>query len=1135
MKFKRLMNAVVAVAMVGINIFNGILPVLAAGEEDPTIQNPDPVTLDDGVVLSKTVKSVEGYANKWEVTLRIESPKVEKTSDTVIVIDRSGSMGGNSGRLTAAKSAARSLAQQLLPSGNTTNRVAVVSFASSATSGTDFTTSYDTVSSVIGQMSARGGTFTQSAIRMAADLLKNSTADIKTMILLSDGEPTYSYPFTRDAREDDDNFVAYGQALETSSEVEQSVFSYSATGSVGDGSNLRQCMEYDGWNCVKYYNNGNSAIAEAGYFKDSGNGDLYTIALEAGDVGTPILNAIASPGKHYTATPSELTTIFNQIGGNILSLVQNASVEDTMGHGVKVSGTDGTTIEWDPVVFTLQGNVFVAEKSYIVEMDENVYDQTSADGFYALNESAVLTYNDGKTGEFPIPKAKPFDLDVEKELYVDGSKKDNEEFKFKVSSNGDEEVYTIKSGSHHKIPIPMPIKLGEEYTVTEVGVGSSNEIPFEYYDEPEYTVIYNGEEQAGSNKFIVTKNHGDEINVKIKNNYESAAVSASKVWDDNSDQDGLRKNYNDLWVVVKDEGSGKYVSMKKLATVDQSYSFSGLHKNRNGSPISYKVVEASGCEEDNNGTITCEEVYDGNNGEVSIDDDYTVEVGENNVITNAHTPATVKITVNKDWDDDNNRDGLRTDNKPVEFCVTGKVNGETVYEKTCKTASSLLDEIEIEFTGLPKYDNGEEIEYMVEESEFLGYNAIGLPESAFTVEDEEDVNVTNVHTPEKINILIQKVWDDSDNNDGKRPDQISATLTGGDEDVPVTIKESDSVEGKCEEWCVEVTDLYKNKQGSAIEYNVTENDLGVDGYTLKSIEGDAENGFTITNTYEPETVTVSVDKSWNDDNNRDGLRTDSSTVTFCVTGYAGDYTTEPVCKTVLTGVGLKTDLVTFTGLLKYHDGDELNYEVTEVNTLDGYTSDLVAGEYVVITDGEGTKEVTNTYDPKKINILIQKVWDDEDDQDGSRPDEITVVISGDDEDVTLTIDADSAVEGKCEEWCVEATDLHKNKDGEEIEYSVTENEVAGYETEIEGDAENGFTITNSHTPEPEPEPEDPCEKGGCGGVDTTPVSTPETGQLGKSENGSAAEAAWINNAIGGAMMVLLGVSLFAVGRRKNIK
>ena len=51
MKFKRLVNAVIAVAMVGINIFNGILPVLAAGEEDPTIQNPDPVTLDDRVVL----------------------------------------------------------------------------------------------------------------------------------------------------------------------------------------------------------------------------------------------------------------------------------------------------------------------------------------------------------------------------------------------------------------------------------------------------------------------------------------------------------------------------------------------------------------------------------------------------------------------------------------------------------------------------------------------------------------------------------------------------------------------------------------------------------------------------------------------------------------------------------------------------------------------------------------------------------------------------------------------------------------------------------------------------------------------------------------------------------------------------
>ena len=90
MGLKRLSNAVLAVMMVGYN-FGGVIPVMAS-DAVTTVQNEPSVELEDGVVLSKTVKSVEGYANKWEVKLRIEAPITKTTSDTVLVIDRSGSM-----------------------------------------------------------------------------------------------------------------------------------------------------------------------------------------------------------------------------------------------------------------------------------------------------------------------------------------------------------------------------------------------------------------------------------------------------------------------------------------------------------------------------------------------------------------------------------------------------------------------------------------------------------------------------------------------------------------------------------------------------------------------------------------------------------------------------------------------------------------------------------------------------------------------------------------------------------------------------------------------------------------------------------------------------------------------------------
>ena len=1148
MKIKRLMNAVVAVAMVGINIGGGVIPVLAAAGDDYDYAQMHPAAyhVPDGdddesndLILYKTAEYMPGYANKWEVTLRIEAPTVTATSDTVLVIDRSNSMNGTP--LTNAKDAAEVLVDKLLntESGSEINRVAVVSYGSDVTTETGFSNVYSTAYGAVDDIeidSFNGGTFTQAAMHQAAELLNSSTATYKNIVLLSDGEPTYSYRLNNP----ENYLVSYSgggaNAVETNTSAPQTEYNYDRT--AGNGTSLRTrfntgCPRNE--NC--YYNHGNSAIAEAGFFKNKGH--LYTIAFVNSEIGTgaTILRdmATAAGGEAHSATADELENVFNAIAGKIMDQVNSAHVHDVMGEGVVVEDAahhGSTMIDWENIEFDYDPDLhkYVAFYSYDVEAGEHILDANSTDGYHPLNEEATLVYTDAngveQEADFPVPRVKPFFINVKKELVGQTCTANQCIFTFKIEHPAGAKTteYTVEAGKTHSIVEAFPIG---NYTLTEIGTNAGNPVAFENYTT-EYTV-----DGTTGNTFEITQSHGDHIDVVIKNTYETTSVSASKVWNDNDDQDGLRENYDDFWVVVKD-GEGNYVAMQELTGTNKSYSFTNLPKNYNGSEIAYKVVEASGCEEDDDGVITCEKEFNGNNGEVSIDNDYTMEVGANNVITNKHTPATVKIIVNKDWNDDNNRDGLRTDTKQVEFCVTGKVGSEVVYEKTCKQASSLIAEIEIEFAGLPKYyDGGQVIKYEVEESEFLGYNPTGLPEEAFAVEDEEDVDVTNVHTPEKISVLIQKVWDDGDNNDNSRPEQITGTLTGGDNDVPVTIKQSDKVEGKCDEWCIELTGLYKNKQGQAIKYGLSEDEIT--GYTTK-ITGDAENGFTITNTYDQfATVTVSVDKSWNDDNNRDGLRDDNSTVTFCVTGYAGDYVSTPVCKTVLTGVGLKTDVVTFENLLKYHDGVELSYEVTEVNTLDGYTSDLVAGEYVVITDDEGTQEVINTHEPEKIAILIEKIWDDENDKDELRPDQISVTLAGGDEDLAITIEESDSVEGKCEAWCVEVPNLYKNANGSAIEYSVTEEEIEGYSAEISGDAENGFTITNKHESEPEP---DPCADGeGCGGdvIPIVPPITPDTGGLTLNRTEGVQESAWTNYAIGGAMVILASVSMLAIGARKEVK
>ena len=80
-----------------------------------------------------------------------------------------------------------------------------------------------------------------------------------------------------------------------------------------------------------------------------------------------------------------------------------------------------------------------------------------------------------------------------------------------------------------------------------------------------------------------------------------------------------------------------------------------------------------------------------------------------------------------------------------------------------------------------------------------------------------------------------------------------------------------------------------------------------------------------------------------------------------------------------------------------------------------------------------------------------------------RPESITVKLLADGEEI------DSATLDESGDWAYTFEELDVYKDGEEIEYTVDEVEVKGYETEmgeVTGSAEDGYEveITNSHTP-----------------------------------------------------------------------
>ena len=118
------------------------------------------------------------------------------------------------------------------------------------------------------------------------------------------------------------------------------------------------------------------------------------------------------------------------------------------------------------------------------------------------------------------------------------------------------------------------------------------------------------------------------------------------------------------------------------------------------------------------------------------------------------------------------------------------------------------------------------------------------------------------------------------------------------------------------------------------------------------ITGNAADGFTITNTHTPETITVSGSKTWNEADGRDDRRPDAITIRLLANGVevAGK------ARTVTAADGWAWR---FTDLPKYENGQEIVYTIAE---------DAVPG-YTATVDGFN---VTNTKDILSGSLTVSK-------------------------------------------------------------------------------------------------------------------------------------------------------------------
>jgi len=566
--------------------------------------------------------------------------------------------------------------------------------------------------------------------------------------------------------------------------------------------------------------------------------------------------------------------------------------------------------------------------------------------------------------------------------------------------------------------------------------------PIEYTVEEVETDVITGTDGPGTYAYAVTGDATSGYTVTNTHTPETTEATVKKVWDDAEDQDGKRPET--LTVTLS---NGQTVTLS--ANNNWEATITGLPKYAGGVEIEYSWTE-------------------------DLPDGYTltgnVTEGTITTLTNTHSTEKVSVPVEKVWEDAKNQDGIRPDEVKVNLLADGTaVSGKQV---TLNQANSW----KYTWTGLDKYrDGGTEIEYTVKEVEtdvITGTDGPGTYAYAVTGDATSGYTVTNTHTPEKVSVPVKKVWEDANNQDGIRPDGVAVNLLADGTAVSgkqVTLNQANS-------WKYTWTGLDKYKDGKEIKYTVKEVETdvitGTDGVGTYAyaVTGDAASGYIVTNTHTPEKVSVPVKKVWKDADNQDGIRPDEVKVDLLADGTA-------VSGKQVALNQANSWAYTWTELDKYKDGKEIKYTVKEVET-DVITGTDGPGTYAYAVTGDATSgyTVTNTHTPETTKVIVDKVWEDNDDEAGKRPQKVTVTLNkkpvGGESEVVETVELNAS-----NEWHYEWPGLDVYQSGSvgvAMEYTVDEAKVEGYdgdvETEKNADGNYEVTVTNTFREETAAEP-----------------------------------------------------------------
>ena len=554
---------------------------------------------------------------------------------------------------------------------------------------------------------------------------------------------------------------------------------------------------------------------------------------------------------------------------------------------------------------------------------------------------------------------------------------------------------------------------------------------YEFYNLPIYKVTQdtNGKNQLTPIHYSVNEEDvpegftafQDSTNYNITN-APNSEFTVTKVWHDGKDQDD-----HDPITVTINHGTGTSDGSAILSKDnDWTYTFKNLPSLGTGER--YYVDESN----IPSGYISNDSYKDGNQ--------------YYKVVTN--TLAT-SLKVTKAWDDNDNANNTRPDSIQVQLYANDNNTGDkklgdpiTLDNDNSWThtfGANVKDPSDADKSTnqLPKYDsNNKEITYSAKEVTKLDDYTTTYSQPDATSETITNTSTsTTPPTDDKTTLNVIKKWNDNDNQDKNRPSSIKVQLYSGSEKVgtEVTLDETNS-------WKYQFTGLDKDKT-----YTVEETGLDTTKYT--SSQKTSGNTVTITNTPKSTSTTPSnkthnltVQKIWRDNDNQDKTRPNKISVQLYADGKASGYPVDLMATNNWT-----------------HQFTELDNNVTytiQEQKVAGYDTNITqptAADPTVATI-YNTKTSTPTNDNKKT-LTVTKHWNDNNNQDQLRPDQVTVHLLKDGKIIGNPITLN-----KLNGWSYTWTDLDKAS-----QYTVQEDTVPSYTTS-QTTSNNVVTITNSHTP-----------------------------------------------------------------------